>query len=1331
MHFCIISQNLTIVTNVVLFISTETLSEHSLISGSDEIAMPHIPRNSGSKKPHSPSFSKTQVGSRVNYPVQESQVEKERLPVNVRRKQQCEEFFSVLGLSDFYSQKLTLRHALEIREDTLESVKHLQDTGSGSADKQQVEEVHCTDPTMYPFLLLQKIMAFEYRCRMKLVLSSKTHSGSIQILSTKKSARKNATDHVVHPMDGLLAVLYCADNFLRQDLMSRLATCQLAIPLLLPDPIEPHKVTLPIWAMRSIVKEWYTSNGISKEGPVVSYPSPLISFLRIGKYKVSKSHEVNDVINESEHKIFFHFNCDGGSAKHLLVNGLVEVCWYLPSKGNKIFSDMVTFTNLHGDAREYPEQVEFLSKVSFMNFVFISEDNQSDEALKVLESLAAAPGGLVLLQVEPSDDDDSWDEWLEPIKQPVQVISLEDKNEAEIREEIRKEIKCKINEKWNGAVSHFSLEEHCAAARSCHIFVDEDEQECQKGKESAEAFKKTLNNFKKTHGAESLKKSLPLQGPDLWQKWALTEKEQYRQTRRDKCEVQFYSQQQREKMANIRKEQVKCTQALQPLMNSFLNSLLTLHKKTRHYFLLWIQLFLDNLSREQPPQLRTKYKSKVLELGTIQKLKNEAVEEACMREIQALNTKLINASFGLEHLLREVSQVYEAVAEQNQASVSQESKHILHLPEVAAELMIEGYPLELMDGDAAHVPISWVSAVLSKVQELLNNPRLFVLSVLGIQSSGKSTLMNTVFSVRFTTSARRCTRGAFMQLLPTHSSLRQKCKCDYFLIVDTEGLRAPELGEQTHKHDNELATFVIGMANLTVINLSGETAGDMNDVLQTTVHALLRMKEVRLVPSCFFVHQNVTAVQAGEKAMHGHLKFKEALDVKTQAAAKEEGLEGKTYFTDVINFNSDKHVFHFKSLWKGDPPMAPVNPGYSTNAQFLKLCLISHAKQTTSTNLDLFQRHLKAVWKAILHENFVFSFKNTLEVSAYNALDSAYSKWSWEFKQQMMTWEHRATNRMKSCKISMLPSVYSQCCSELPKYVQSMHQRLEDRMNAFFEDSPQQEIIIKWKGETETRLTCLTKQLQEHAENHCTLLNANRNTLAKVDEMKKHYTTLILKNVKQVASQLEKGTLNDRQLEEKFHETWLQCIDKLKDLPVHKDDVNVKREVESCLTGFEPLRPNLSMVYEKLPLEKRGFKLQLTVTEVHVKPRPGYPKFRFLWRSEHPIREGQQITDMLLEHQREYVKQMKQKHYNPNLATDLLHTLFNEINSHSTDVAFTEEYRVDMALTVCGYAVIKFQEMVDTERKRNDPVQYLERKMKGSLLQIFKDEYKQIEREIT
>ena len=71
-----------------------------------------------------------------------------------------------------------------------------------------------------------------------------------------------------------------------------------------------------------------------------------------------------------------------------------------------------------------------------------------------------------------------------------------------------------------------------------------------------------------------------------------------------------------------------------------------------------------------------------------------------------------------------------------------------------------------------------------------------------------------------------------MQLLPLDDLLKQKTECSYVLIVDTEGLRAPELDSlQSQKHDNELATFVIGLANVTLINIYGEVPGDMDDIL--------------------------------------------------------------------------------------------------------------------------------------------------------------------------------------------------------------------------------------------------------------------------------------------------------------------------------------------------------------------------------------------------------------------------------------------------------------------------------------------------------------------
>ena len=125
--------------------------------------------------------------------------------------------------------------------------------------------------------------------------------------------------------------------------------------------------------------------------------------------------------------------------------------------------------------------------------------------------------------------------------------------------------------------------------------------------------------------------------------------------------------------------------------------------------------------------------------------------------------------------------------------------------------MIAGVPIELMDGDASYVPLKWVAAIFDKITEKVGDKRLFVLSVLGLQSSGKSTLLNALFGLQFTVSAGRCTKGAYMQLLKVEETFTEELGFDYVLVVDTEGLRAPELNNKSQKWDNELATFVIGL----------------------------------------------------------------------------------------------------------------------------------------------------------------------------------------------------------------------------------------------------------------------------------------------------------------------------------------------------------------------------------------------------------------------------------------------------------------------------------------------------------------------------------------
>ena len=141
------------------------------------------------------------------------------------------------------------------------------------------------------------------------------------------------------------------------------------------------------------------------------------------------------------------------------------------------------------------------------------------------------------------------------------------------------------------------------------------------------------------------------------------------------------------------------------LLNSFLTSLdgVLERRIVRKYYLQWLRLLLDNISRQNLPELHRKYEKKRIEL-------KKAKTDQCKQDMVKLNMKIINASFGLEHLLREMGQVYQAAKQYHN---SRPHKYA-HLPCVAAELLIDGYPLELMDGDAAHVPIHWVVDVLEK-----------------------------------------------------------------------------------------------------------------------------------------------------------------------------------------------------------------------------------------------------------------------------------------------------------------------------------------------------------------------------------------------------------------------------------------------------------------------------------------------------------------------------------------------------------------------------------------------------------------------------------------
>ena len=202
----------------------------------------------------------------------------------------------------------------------------------------------------------------------------------------------------------MLAILICADDFLRQDLFSRLAKCQLAVPFILPDPFTKNLI-IPLWALCTIINDWGSSGSqkMKQTHSMVSYLMPVVSVIRFGspqKSGPSKSKILNDIISSDNCDRYFHRNCPGGHYKLVLVDGLVDMCWYLPAgKTADLFPDAITFLNLHGDARDHPHQAEFISQISSMCLVMLHEDGIEfgTPNMAILSKLYSSPGGLTFL----------------------------------------------------------------------------------------------------------------------------------------------------------------------------------------------------------------------------------------------------------------------------------------------------------------------------------------------------------------------------------------------------------------------------------------------------------------------------------------------------------------------------------------------------------------------------------------------------------------------------------------------------------------------------------------------------------------------------------------------------------------------------------------------------------------------------------------------------------------------------------------------------------------------------------------------------------------------
>ncbi|KAG1928644.1 interferon-induced very large GTPase 1-like [Pimephales promelas] len=1175
-------------------------------------------------------------------------------------------------------------------EDVLQITKHSLQSQESCAE----EELSQT--------FIQKLLMMDYRVRYIHVNKANEQNqtqqrdtdvskdiGDIFQVSVSNTGPSQSDD--IHPMDVQMAVFYCADGFLKQLMVTKLSQCQYALPLLVPDP-DKQQIEFPLWTFRQINKSWKMKNTnneiISQTQPIYKVQTPVVCFFRFGSVSSSKSHLMNSLINE-KHNTFFHRNCPGSSRTRVLMDGVVEIAWFCPSGSyDDKFTDCVAFCNLHGDAGDHEKQLQILTEMASVNVVLLPQLDRHDIHAEKIQNLFKITTPLICLITE----DDST---LMKMKKGKFKISLKDRNQSDVSEELRRA----INECLSESSSTFSLED---LSKHSDIRVDE-EEDCRRGREAAQQMMSLLENKDLTEIKDSF---LPHQGK-LWHQWSQKNKELHRPEGHN---TEMKTSEKKTEMKKIREQQYECDTG--EFMMHFIKKNISHQEREGMFFLKWLRVLLDEHTSADLSDLHHKYDET---WSSVVKLKEDHAKpeklKAEQAELERTSEDLQSAGFGLEHIMREIGQIYESCS-----SVKKNKKdlqvHFSSLPSLAAEMMISGFPLELMDGDAAHVPLVWISAVIDELIQKLGDQKVFVLSVLGLQSSGKSTMLNAMFGLQFAVSAGRCTRGAFMQLIKVSDEMKTQMNFDYILVVDTEGLRALELtGRSTRHHDNELATFVVGLGNLTLINISGENPSEMQDILQIVVQAFLRMKKVNLSPSCVFVHQNVSDVTAGEKNMDGRRRLLEKLDEMTKLTAKEEVCDEEC-FRDVIRFDVQNDVKYFAQLWEGSPPMAPLNPKYCENIQELKEYIQTNASKSHELMLTHLKDRIKDLWEALLNERFVFSFRNSLEISAYRKLETEYSKWTWSLRSAMIETENKLHNKIENETIHEVEE------TDLQRELKKTREEVEKSMSEFFEKDRDKDILIHWKTSFEIKINDLQENILKETKRKLNEVLQQRDLKKKIDAQRTHQENTLYEKSKELALKLKDKANDEETLKKEFDLFWKQCVNNIKSDTPEIKEIDIMTDMREILSDI-----NKSVSLDHWDDGKDIFSVPSFSDYVKVKKSSGFftnvyrSAEKFVWGSptkEDEVQIRALITDIDLHTDTEIQSfNISKMGYNKSCIQQLTGYIKARIVQHvegSVRYEFKRQFFMDLVFSIFKRANKTITDQHRLFREASDPVIYLEKK---------------------
>jgi hypothetical protein len=282
--------------------------------------------------------------------------------------------------------------------------------------------------------------------------------------------------------------------------------------------------------------------------------------------------------------------------------------------------------------------------------------------------------------------------------------------------------------------------------------------------------------------------------------------------------------------------------------------------------LVLFESFLIEFKRETLKQLRNTLKEKQEKLISVSNLiskessedqiENYQIQQETLRyDVEHLKYQIEVMDLTVDKFWDELFSIYDWISEKESSfhvfnmplkgEVDNFNKQIHALLDKYILLIEYGYSIHLLRGK----PLKLESKALKQVfDKLKNNTKILIITVIGEQSSAKSSLMNTLFGCDFRTSAGRCTVGIYMNFVKFNDKT--------IVILDSEGLVSIESHDNVL--DNQLATMAVLSSHLIIVNHKGEISTNLERLLGITFYAKLHTHSSTFKPSILFVLRDQT-----------------------------------------------------------------------------------------------------------------------------------------------------------------------------------------------------------------------------------------------------------------------------------------------------------------------------------------------------------------------------------------------------------------------------------------------------------------------------------------